>query len=486
MTGGTTEGRGYAAIWSEFVADLRFADLPADVVHRMKRSLLDMIGVGLTGSRDLSAQLLVGYLREQGGTREATVFPGGLRTTAVNAALANATQVHATELAESFTRATMHVGNAVPPAALAVAEKQHAGGKELITAMAIGYEIAIRCGLAIRVDPLSSTFAAKPETRPEYNVFSHPVATFGIYGAAAASAHLLRLDTDRARHALTLGTSIAPAIGLQLGVRGFKDGGMGKDLNQGFANALGVMSAELASRGVTGPPDVTNHFAALVGDFAPELLVRDLGAKYLISSGGLHFKIHKTAGMTQETADALLAVLATRPIDPRQVERIRVFVNNRGVRMCADPDPPDGVAAKLSIPYVASAILSYQDELKGDPHFTGLYTDSKVSDPARRDLARRVEVIGVDEYDRYFELDWPMQIRGRVEVLLKSGETARGEAEIWSVTSRLTDQQVIDKFSDLAGRVLPSERVAKTVDLVFELDRLEDLDGLVRTVCFEP
>jgi 2-methylcitrate dehydratase PrpD len=473
----------YAQVWADYVTGLGFDDLPADVVHRMKRSLLDMIGVCLTGSQDLSSQVLVSYLRDQGGAAEATVFPAGLRLPAASAALANATQVHATELAESFTRATMHVGNAVPPAALAVAEKTGASGKDLIVAMAAGYEIAIRSGLAIRVDPASATFAAKPETRTEYMVFSHPVATFGVYGAAAAAAKLLDLDGLRTRHALTIGTSVAPALGLQLGIRGFKEGGMAKDLNQGFANAMGVMAAELAARGFTGPYDVSAHFAALVSDFAPELLVRGLGTEYLISSGGLHFKIHKTAGMTQETADALLSILDKNAVAPEDVEGVKVFVNNRGVRMCADPDPPDGIAAKLSIPYVTSAILSYQQAVRRDPHFTQLYTEDKVKDPARRDLARRVEVIGVDEYDRYFERDWPMQIRGHVELLLHSGDVLRGEAEIWAVTSNLSDQQVVDKFSDLAARVLPRERAGRIIDEVFALDRLDSVGGLTAILC---
>src|SRR5262245_53947008 len=215
-----------ASAWARYVAEVGFGDLPADVVHRMKRSLLDMVGVCLTGSRDESSRLLVSYLAGQAGPGEATIFPSGVRTTAAAAALGNATEVHATELAESFTRAMMHVGNAVVPAALALAEKRRVAGRDLLLAMALGYEIAIRSGPATRVDPASTTFAAKPETRPGYRVFSHPVATFGIYGAAAASAKLLGLDAARARNALTIGTSIAPAIGLQLGIRGFKEGAM--------------------------------------------------------------------------------------------------------------------------------------------------------------------------------------------------------------------------------------------------------------------
>jgi 2-methylcitrate dehydratase PrpD len=481
-----TEEVNYAARWADFISSVEFVDLPADVVHRMKRSLLDMLGVGVIGSRSEPSRALMAYLKGTGGTAEATVFPDGLRTSSFNAAFANGTNVHAPELAESFTRATMHCGNAVPPAALAEAEKQSASGRDLITAMAVGYEIAIRTGLSVRVQPDSSTFAAKDETRPTGplgpNYIAHPVSTFGQYGATAAAAKILRLDAGRTAQALTLCTSLTPTIG-----RGaaYWEGAMAKDLYQGLHNAMAVMSAELAALGMTGGTDVTGHLRSLVADYEPSWLLRGLGSEYLISSGGLHFKLHMTSGMTQPAADALLDALSNRqrPIRPEEVERIDVQVPARADRQSAVHHPPSVVASTISIPYVLSAVITYYDEVKRDPHFTELYTQAKFDDPRRRELAGRVFATGSEKFEHGFEQEWPMKFGSHVDIRLKSGEVVSGDAEIWSVSANLSDEQLMDKFRDVAGRVLGPDRVQRVIEKVFAIDGRVTIEELVRSVC---
>jgi 2-methylcitrate dehydratase PrpD len=474
----------YAERWSGFITSVEFEDLPADVVHRMKRSLLDMLGVAIIGSRFEASRLLFGYLKRAGGTGEATIIPHGHRTSAFNAALANGTHVHAPELAESFTRATMHCGNAVPPAAIAAAEKCAATGRELITAMAVGYEIAIRAGLAVRIRPDSPTFAAKDENRPTGplgpNSISHPVSTFGLYGATAAAAKILRLDQARCAQALTLCTSLTPTIGRG---QAFWEGATAKDLFQGLHNAIGIMSAELAGAGITGGDDVTGHLRSLVADFEPTLLDRGLGTEYLISSGGLHFKLHLTSGMTQPAADALLDALRKRHVQPEDVERIDVLVPDRANRQSASQHPPSVTACTVSIPYVLSALITFQDEIDRDPRFTELYTQEKFDDPRRRALAEKVFARGDDALTYGFEQEWPMKFGSHVEIRLTSGEVVTGDAEIWSVSANLDDEQVMAKFRDVAGRVLPRDQVENVIEKVFTLDGRTTVDELVRSAC---
>ncbi|HMG44240.1 MAG TPA: MmgE/PrpD family protein [Acidimicrobiales bacterium] len=466
-----------ARAWAEFAVETRFDDLPADAVHRMKRSLLDCLGVGIIGSQAPSSRAVLSWLREQGGTEEATVLPGGFRTTASNAAYAFGTYVHATELAESFTRATMHAGNAVPPAALAVAEKAGASGRELLAALVVGYEISIRSGLSVRVHPDSPTFAAKDETRTSIIPLFHPVPTFGVYGATAAAGRLLGLTVDEMKHALTMSTAMTPAVGL---IRSFMDGGLVKDLYQGFSNSTAVTYAEMAAHGVTGPADVHDHYTVLVEDYEPSLLLRNLGSEYLVSSGGLHFKLHQTAGMTQSAADAMLDALEGQPaIRPEDVAEIVVETNHRGTRpMMTDPDPRTGVAAKVSVPYVTAAVLAYHDELADDPYFLDLYTDDKVDDAPRRALSQRVRIVGSDDLERGFEQEWPMRFGSNVEIRLRGGRSLHGTAEIWSVSANLPDEKVVEKFAHLTRRVLPSADVEAASAAVFGLDG----DGTVADV----
>jgi 2-methylcitrate dehydratase PrpD len=474
----------YASRWAEFITGTEYEDLPADVVHRMKRSLLDMLGVGITGSRFEASRMLFAYLKGAGGTGEATIIPDGVRTTAFNAAFANGTHVHAPELAESFTRATMHGGNAVPPAALAAAEKRAASGRELLTAMAVGYEVVIRVGLSTRAQAGSPTFAAKDEMRPTGplgpNSIGHPVSTFGAYGASAAAAKILRLDPGRCAQALILSTTLTPVIGR---ARAFWEGALAKDLYQGVHNAIGVLSAELAQLGMTGGADVTGHLESVVADYEPAYLDRNLGSEYLISSGGLHFKLHMLSGMTQPAADALLDILRRRRPDPEEIERIDVRVPERGIRQSAVQHPPTIPAAFISIPYVASALVTFADEVERDPHFTELYTEAKFRSERRRGLAEKVFVHGDPVLTHGFEQEWPMTFGSHVEIRLRSGEVLTGDAEIWSVTSKLSDDAVIAKFRDLAGRVLPKDRVETVVEKVFDIDGRTTVEELVRAAC---
>ncbi len=141
------------------------------------------------------------------------------------------------------------------------------------------------------------------------------------------------------------------------------------------------------------------------------------------------------------------------------------------------------IAATISIPYVVSAVISYQDEVKKDPHFTELYTQAKFDDPHRRDLAERVFAQGSEEFNHGFEQEWPMKFGSHVDIRLKSGKVVSGDAEIWSVSANLSDQQLQDKFRDVAGRVLPGDQVERVIEKVFTIDGRTTLDELVRSAC---
>lgn len=126
------------------------------------------------------------------------------------------------------------------------------------------------------------------------------------------------------------------------------------------------MAAHLAARGFTGRRDVTSHLGALA-DYEPELLTRGLGRDYLVCSGGLLFKLHSAAGMTLPSVYALLNLCGWEVLQPSDVEQIDVHVSHRGARRCADLDPANAIAAKSSIPYVLSAVLTSYEEVGTDP-----------------------------------------------------------------------------------------------------------------------
>jgi 2-methylcitrate dehydratase PrpD len=173
-----------------------------------------------------------------------------------------------------------------------------------------------------------------------------------------------------------------------------------------------------------------------------------------------------------------------RRIRPADVEKIEVEVPARGIRHSGNTAPTSDISARISIPYVVSAVIAFYEDVLRDPHFTELYSDEKLIDEERAQLALRVTVIGSRDLEEGFDREWPMRFGSNVTIRLKSGAEVKGTAEIWSVSSHQTDQQVIDKFIDVAGRVLGPDRVQSVADQVFRIDDSVTLDELVAAVCW--
>jgi 2-methylcitrate dehydratase PrpD len=468
--------------WAEFVLGVEYKALPEAVVHRIKRSLVDALGVAVLGSRNDACRMLVSWIKSQGATPEATIIGDGTRTTAANAAFANASFMHSTELWEVFLRARTQPGAVVTAAALAVAEKMGASGRELLAALVVGYEISIRAALAVDTDPASATFSAKDPERPDAQDgprgFHMLGATFGVYGATAAAAKLLHLDRRAAAHALGLCSAVTPAIGLEPPVR--SEPAMPKDLYLGFASHMGVIATELAARGFEGRRDVTSHFASL-SDYAPELLTRGLGSDWLVDSGGLVFKLHAAAGMALPAVYALLRLREREPFQADDVDQLDVHVSLRGARRNADTHPANPIAAKASIPYVLSAVLTFGD-VRNDPRLTELYNAETFRDPRRRRLAERVRVHAHDRFTRGQEHDWPARFEARVEVKLRSGQMLSEEVDVYPEGAQMSDEGVATKFRDVAGRVLPADRVEDALERILRVDRSTTVSELLQAV----
>jgi 2-methylcitrate dehydratase PrpD len=173
---------------------------------------------------------------------------------------------------------------------------------------------------------------------------------------------------------------------------------------------------------------------------------------------------------------AVAALLELGPVVVDEVDRIDVHVSHLGALACAETDPPNTVAARSSIPYVLSAVVTFRDELAADPHLTGFYTDAKLADSRRQDLARRIRVLGSDDFERGFEQEWPLRFPARAVLHRRSGSTQVAEAQI---AERWSDERVIEKFADLATPVLHAGNVERVVEEVFNLDRRPSVARLV-------
>ena len=168
---------------SEFVNTLVFEDLPQTCIDRMKFAILDTLGCVVRGSRTEVGKTLVRYARKLGAQPEATILTTDVRTSSPYASFVNGTMGHEFDYDDGVSTALgVHAGITIVPAALAIGEREAVSGKELLTAVVAGYEIACRVGRAIERVSRVSTLT-------------------GAFGATAVGARLLKLDSERTANA---------------------------------------------------------------------------------------------------------------------------------------------------------------------------------------------------------------------------------------------------------------------------------------------
>lgn len=173
---------------ANFVSATRYEDLPPSVVHEAKRLLLDTIGNTMAGSVTDIGNAAVAFVRSQGGKPDCTLIGYGDRTSAVNAAYCNARTGDALDATDMLMHVA-HIGCSISSSALAMCEERHASGKDLITSIAVGFEVAGRLAVACGFPPPLES--QQPAAGDQW--IRMPSIEFG---AAAAAAKALDLRED--------------------------------------------------------------------------------------------------------------------------------------------------------------------------------------------------------------------------------------------------------------------------------------------------
>ena len=427
--------------------------VPEEAVARAKRAVLDTLGVALAGSREKSARVVADWLREQGGGGgEAVVLAQGFRAPAPDAALANGTAGHALDYDDVSLPMRGHPSVPLVPAVLALGEKAGAGGRDLLTAFVLGFEVETKLGRAIG--------------EAHYALGWHATSTLGTLGAAAACARLLRLDAGRTQMALGIAASLAAGLQQNFGT-------MTKPLHAGWAARNGVVAAELAARGLTADPHAlegdSGLLRAMTGGGAVDLdPLAALGDPYEITASGIGVKLYPCCYAIHRSLDAALDLRARHRIDPGSVARMRVEVSRGALLPLRGEPTATGLEGKFSLEYCLAAALL--DGGVGPASFT----DEAVQRPAVRELMTKVEAREGAEAAAF-----PIGGYAEVRVVLQDGgehglrvDTPRGDP-----SRPLSWDDLVGKFRECAGVVVPAETVEETVRLV---ERLEDLPDVGR------
>jgi len=438
---------------ANFVVETTFDDLPEEVTEHAKICILDWIGVALAGSLEPPSRIITSIIKEMAGREEAAVIGIGFKTSCIDAALANGVIGHSIELDDIHEEAIIHPAVTVVPAALAVAEREDMGGKDLITAVTLGYEVAIRIGRAVN---------------PSHYRFWHPTGTCGTFGAAAAAGKLLNLDKKGMAHAFGIaGTGAAGLIEVF--------GTMSKPFNAGRAAMGGVMGALLAQKGFTSSTDILEaekgYLRAVAGEFDLKKVTEKLGKDFEVMNN--IFKRHASCGHTHGAIDAVLEIVEKYGVEAEDVGKILVGTYPIALSTTGEKyEPRTGDEAKFSLPYCVAAALIYG---KAGPEE---FSTEKLTHPKILDLSKKVKVFVDQEY-----VDTRLG-PAKVKIHTKSGDEylSRVDAPKGYPKNPLTKRELEAKFKALSSLVLSEERikdVLKAVNNLEHIDRVKDLCALL-------
>ncbi len=453
---------------AEFLADAKFADLPAAVVDDAERAVLDWLGSALAGSSETPARFAQRVAAGFGRSDEATVFGAG-RLSALGAAFANGVSSHILELDDVHKGSTLHGGAAVIPAALAVAERERRTGADFLLAVAAGYEAALRVGEAVN---------------PAHYRYWHPTGTAGTFGAAAAAASLMRLDARQTLDAL--GTAGTQAAGLW---EFNTDGAMSKHLHPGKAALNGVMAADLARVGFTGATRILEgergFFRAMSASFDPSRVTDALGSRWKVSENC--FKMHSCCGHTHSAIDVALslrsALAGASPGSSRNglaesaIDSIWIETYGPGFEIVKEMNPRTPYQAQFSLAYCVAA--AFVEGRVGLEQFSpDRFGADGVRDPRFAALLAKTHVTVSRELTSRYPAAWP----ARVVVRLADGAERSGEANYprGNPENPVSTSDLQEKLATLVGGRLGEGTARRALDAVSAIRGCRDMSTLFR------
>ena len=439
---------------ADWISSLRYEDIPPRTREVVRIAILDTLGCGVYGWCTPWAAMMLKWARSGGSGNEATVWGEHGRTMRVaDAAMVNGGAAHAFEL-DDYHNAKLHAGAVAVPAALAMAEKLGSDGRAVVTAIAAGYETMIRSSLAS--NPSATRLRGW-----------HITGIYGPFAAAAACASLLKLNPEQTTWALGLaGTQGAGTWAFNA------DGTMSKRLHAGKAAHSGVLAAELAALGFTGPTQIYEYgdggvLKAHSDDSDATLLTKDLGRIWHTEKNSI--KPYSCCGSAHAYIDAALAVRQKigAPWDTQR--RVKVGLSNVVDVQCGFAyQPGSALNAQMSVRYVIAAALVDGQVLP--PQFE----DTRMRDPGLVKLAAQLEC----EHDPKLDALYPAHFAGWVAAE-HNGQWVRQDIlnPTGSVDNPVDAKGVTEKFRGI-NPGLPVDEIAR-VALDIENHSVRELLALV-------
>ncbi|OGA48817.1 MAG: MmgE/PrpD family protein [Betaproteobacteria bacterium RIFCSPLOWO2_12_FULL_62_58] len=451
---------------AKFITDTQARDIPADVMHLAKRSILDGVGLALAGNAAESGHIVRSYFRTFGCPTDkgCTVIGTNLKVPARFAAFANGIAIHAddyddTQLAVAKDRVygllTHPTAPALPPV-LALGELGNRSGLDVLTAYQIAVEVETKVAEAINPRHYDHGF--------------HSTATIGTIGATAGAAKLLGLNPEQTQRAIGIGASQAAGLRENFGT-------MTKPFHPGRSCESGVVAAEFAKLGWTATPFVLEanrgFFMAAGGGYDAAAIEGKLGNPWTFAFPGVSIKPHPSGSLTHPGMGKMLSLIREHDIRPEQVVRIKVGTNRHMPNALIHRRPKNELQAKFSMEFCMAILLLERKAGLAE------FTDKVVNRPDVQKMIEKVE-FGVHPEAEAAGYEKMTTI---IEIELNDGRKISGRADFGkgSPDNPMSDRELADKFLECAAwGKLSRANADNVVELVFGLEKLKSIRELTR------
>ncbi|HEY6249758.1 MAG TPA: MmgE/PrpD family protein [Candidatus Angelobacter sp.] len=443
-----------AHVFAEFIVSAR---PPEKALAIARSAFLDTVGVALAGAVEPGSRI-VQKLAASEASGECRIWGTPLKTSATWAALANGAAAHALDFDDMCFVSLAHPSAPLVTTALAIGEQAATSGRAVLAAYVLGFEIEAVLGRTMN-----------PR---HYQQGWHCTSTLGTVGAAAAAAHLLKLDAEATTHCLAIAASEASGLKENFGT-------MTKPLHAGLGARNAVFAALLAQQGFTaneGALDGPQGFLAAMASEKPDLqtLSENLGKRWEILETGITVKLYPSCSATHPALDSVLDLRREHNLLANQIESVKVHVDSLTPALLAYDRPQTGLQGKFSMPFCLAAALVYGE--------VGLATfeESCIREARIQELLPRITM----QADASLGKDAPGLTQATVKICLRDGRTlhrradgARGYPE-----HPASAEELDNKFLSCGRRVLSEERLQAALAHLRRMEALSDVRQLTDSI----
>ncbi|MDY6972347.1 MAG: MmgE/PrpD family protein [Thermodesulfobacteriota bacterium] len=458
------------SILADFIAGIRFDDLPYEVIEQTRKILIDSIGCALEGLHTRKGNVCLSFARNAGGSPEATIIGIREKAPAPLASFVNGELLTALDY-DALCAPFGHITPFVLSAPLAVAEWKKVCGRDLIVSIALAHEIAQRICMGLK--PPAGFFK---ETAKRGMFVYPPIHGYGvnIFGGIAGVVKILEFDPGKIEHAFGTGGYMCPVPTL-LQFAEAVPSSMSKFSPSGWISQAQVTAALLAGAGYIGDKNVLDGDFAFWKSFAadgwdPGQVSRGLGTYWFLPDM-VGFKRYPCCGAMHGALDVFYAIIDKFNIQPEDINELNVVLNLLAeLSLWKNRKIANHIDAQFSTAYVFS-VAAHRIEIGHKWQVEETYNDRAI-----------IEFMGKVNISTPASPEHEAK-RHIVEVVVEDKETGKEkrytERDVWPVNSMVEDEELFDKFRRNGAGILPTQAVEKALEILRSLEELDDIGDLM-------